>query len=119
MADELREQCIKANLLEIGLESFAKAIHEAAPGDAMEKRVAVARACGYLDARFIVFLKETYGYPLDMAAMKAAECGLKICWSDVKHELLMTGMQEGGADAQIEEAQFILRDYGDGLKVVA
>ena len=54
-------------------------------------RVRVAAACGYFDARTMVNLHQTHGYPLDICADKITAAGLRVDWSGLRDELQRIG----------------------------
>jgi hypothetical protein len=71
----------------------------------LHDRLQVALACGYIDARTMVFFKETYGLPLDMMLMQMRKKfpHIKVDYSGLEHELLMIGTNDSAVKSQIEE----------------
>jgi alanyl-tRNA synthetase len=72
-------------------------------------RLRVAASVGYIDSRFMVFMKETYGYPLSMTAMKAAENGLKVDYSGLRYELEKIGKKEETIESELKEIRYFCK----------
>lgn len=81
--------------------------------DAQQKRSCVLAAFGYMDAKFMVLLYSTHGYPLEEAAYRAGQYGLKLDVEGLRYELLMIGMQPATVDIHIQRCQ---EAQAEGLK---
>jgi hypothetical protein len=75
------------------LENFATSISESVEGDEWTKRFCVSLACGYMDAKHMVYMSQTFGYPLwaYIDKMKEKVPGIKVPWDMLEHELLCIG----------------------------
>jgi hypothetical protein len=94
--------------LEAQLTVFGQSVQEAVGVEfplSREDRLKVSCACGYLDAKSMVFYKETYGLPLDMGLLIARKKfpKIKVDYSGLAHELLMIGTTKSAVDSQIAE----------------
>lgn len=70
--------------------------------DDLGSREAVSMALGYFPAWKAWDLKETYGLPLIVTAMRCKQAGLKMDWSGILAEAKARGANIG---AEIEEAK--------------
>jgi hypothetical protein len=88
-------------------ETVLKSIHDSVPGDASDKRIGVAAAFGYLDAKTVIFYKETYGLSIadQIIIIQKNGANLRMDWSGLRHELLMLGKKESAVEAEIAEAK--------------
>jgi hypothetical protein len=70
----------------------------------IQNRNDLASEVGYLDAKFMRFMHETYG--LHIADQVVATNGrLKIPWMGLRHEFLTMGMKESAVDSMLNEAK--------------
>lgn len=98
------------------MEKFAIALHEKL-GLTLPiirgQRILVAACLGYLDAKSMVFYKETYGLPLeiysDMARKKFGN--LKIDYGGLEHELLMIGTNQSTVESMLQELRLSDREW--------
>lgn len=78
----------------------------------LEGRMAVAAAFGYMDARTMVFFKETHGMALSIVAMMAVKKGLKIDYSGLRYELEKIGKNPDTIDSELKEVRFFAEPAG-------
>jgi hypothetical protein len=71
-----------------------------------EGRMAVASAFGYADARTMVFFRETYGFPLSLAAIQVKNAGLNIDYGGLRIELEKMGKKPDTIDSELKEVRF-------------
>jgi hypothetical protein len=80
----------------------------------LSDRVKVAFCCGYMDAKHMVFMKETYGFPLEAymdQARKTLGSALKLDYAGLRHELLMAGTRESAVEAEFAELKWADREW--------
>lgn len=77
-------------------------------GADIESRKVVAAAFGYADSRMLVFLRETYGMPLSLAAKKVTEHGLKVDFHGLRTELERMGKKPDTIESELNEVRFVL-----------
>jgi hypothetical protein len=88
---------------------WCEAIHGevgAAGGDKWAKRIAVARSCGYMDAKHMVFMMETNGFPIWAYIDHMNEklhLKLAIPWEMLEHELICIGKKPGTIRSLFQE----------------
>lgn len=89
------------------LENVAHAIHDKTVGDEWQKKRAVAASFGYVDAKYMRHLHETYGLSVadQVVILKQQGSMLKIPWMGLQHELLCMGMKESVVEAMLNEAK--------------
>jgi predicted ribosome-associated RNA-binding protein Tma20 len=97
------------------IESIAKDFcekHQIQVPVSREDRLKVTLACGYIDARNMVFFKETYGLPLDMMLMQMRKKfpKVKVDYGGLEHELLMIGTNDSAVKSQIAELRIADRE---------
>ena len=88
-------------------------IGEYISGSPIDRKV-WALACGYMDAKHMVFMKETYGLPLEIYVdmfRKKFEKKIKIDYAGLKHELLMIGTNEHGVDSILSELKLVDKEW--------
>ena len=68
-----------------------------------EGRLMVAATFGYLDARFMVYMMETHGFPLTMSAMVANKRDLKVDFTGLRCELTKIGKKPSTIDSELAE----------------
>lgn len=66
-------------------------------------RMAVARYCGYFDARAMVFFHETHGLPLSFQVIEIAKLGLKIDFLGLRYELERIGKKPTTIESELQE----------------
>lgn len=76
-------------------------------------RMRVAMSFGYVDARSMVYLKETYGYPLADSALQASKRGFKIDFGGLRYELEKIGKKPEAIESELEEVRYFLK-VGEG-----
>lgn len=83
------------------------------PATTLEPRLRTALRFGYMDAKHMVFLKETFGLPLDFYVDRLRKDFplAKIDYRGLEHELLMRGAKESAVAAQLEELRSVDRDW--------
>jgi hypothetical protein len=85
-----------------------------APVRSMQDRFSTALSVGYMSAKHMVHLKETYGLPLEYYADRVRRefgSGLKIDYAGLRHELLMLGISPSGVMASLAELQSAEKDW--------
>lgn len=91
------------------VESDCKEIHaavEADGGDYWGKRIAVAAAFGYFDAKYMRFMHETHGLHIaDQVIELSRKSNLKIPWLGLASEFRSMGMKESAIDSMLKEAK--------------
>jgi alanyl-tRNA synthetase len=94
-------------------DNFLKLLTDISGGEAnvgaQVGRLRVAASVGYIDSRFMVFMKETYGYPLSMTAMRAAEDDLKVDYAGLRYELERIGKKEETIESELKEIRYFCK----------
>lgn len=74
----------------------------------LEGRMVVATCCGYMDARTMVHLKETHGFPLSLCALEATKRGLKIDFGGLEQELICIGKKPETIKSELDEVRLFV-----------
>jgi hypothetical protein len=82
-----------------------KALYDSIKGDKWAKRVYMALSYGYLDAKHMVYLKETLGLPLDayVDIARRTDPGLRVPFESLRYHLLCTGQTERSVELTMRE----------------
>ena len=86
-----------------------RTIIEADPATQKE-RIRFAAALGYVDARFVVFLHDTHGVPIDITLDHAwKKYGLRPDWKGIERELVL--QKRMSSEEARQQTTFIKRDF--------
>jgi hypothetical protein len=90
-------------------EGACRSIHEIVEegrGDYWDKRLTVASLCGYMDAKFMRHMHETFGMAIcDQVIHIITKTSLEIPWKGLKDEFLMLGTKESAIESMLNEAR--------------
>lgn len=91
------------------LEALAKTVYESCDKDMDEwgKRMTVAMAFGYYDAKYMRFAKETYGLALtdSLIFFRKKWPNIRVPYSGLKFELELMGKKPSAVEAELKELQ--------------
>lgn len=81
-----------------------------------EARTHLAASCGYLDARLMVYMKETYGLPLSSSSVEGAKRGLKVDRAGLRIELERIGKKPETIESELREVEYFERAAFERMK---
>lgn len=92
------------------LEFALRALHDRVRtegGSSWSARVVTAANFGYMDAKHIIYMMQTFGFPLwaYIEAVDKRKLDLKIPWMGLEHELLCIGKERSSIDSLFKELQ--------------
>lgn len=80
----------------------------------IDAKIEIAFATGFMCAKHMVYLKETYGYPLEAymdQVRNDLDPDMRVDYGGLRHELLMIGTSESSVESMLQELRHADRDW--------
>lgn len=102
------------------IETFKEMLTEISGGEeyvgTMDARMAGAASSGFMDARTMVDLMQTHGFPLSLCAVKAVAAGLAIDFGGLRLELERIGKKPSTIDSELKEVKYFVANAASTRK---
>jgi hypothetical protein len=81
----------------------------------MGDRIKIAFSCGYMCAKHMAYMKETYGFPLEsyVDQFRKRVGPLKVDYSGLRGELMMMGSSENSTESMLQELRVADKDWSN------